>query len=42
MVNDVIDVELFKPGSCGEEYHYYALKEGFGHHGPFLNLSVAK
>ena len=42
MVNYAIDVELFKPGSCGEEYHYYALDKEFGDHGSFLNLSVAK
>ena len=42
VVNDMIDVELFKPGSCGEEYHYYTLDEAFGDHGPFMNLSVAR
>ena len=42
MVNDMIDVELFKPQSCGDQYHYYASDQQFGDHGPFLNLSVSK
>ena len=42
VVHEGINVELFKPDSCGEEYHYYAFDQQFGYHGPFVNLSVAK
>ena len=42
MVNDPIDVELFKPESCGDEYHYCARDQEFGKPGQFMNLSVSK
>ena len=42
MVNDLVDIEIFKPESCGEEYHYFAYDQQFGEHGSFVNLSVAK
>ncbi|XP_065888758.1 solute carrier family 15 member 2-like [Dysidea avara] len=42
VVHDTVDVEIFKPESCGEEYHYHAYNQQFGDHGSFVNLSVAK
>ena len=35
-------MELFKPDSCGDEYHYNAYDQQFGQHGSFVNLSVSE
>ena len=42
MVDDTIDIELFKPQSCGDQYHYYVSDQQFGYYGSFLNVSVSK